>query len=89
MEARLMEELARMLGANFRKARCEKGLTQEEVAKKIGVSVELYSRMERGTVLPSVETFTTLYYVLDVPMEALIGSPDPRPRLRLIRGGRE
>jgi transcriptional regulator with XRE-family HTH domain len=86
-----MEELARMLGANFRKARVEQGLTQEEVATKVGVSVELYGRMERGLVLPSVETFTALYYVLDVPLDALIGSasPTPRPQLRLIRGGLE
>jgi transcriptional regulator with XRE-family HTH domain len=84
-----MEELARRLGANIRRARISKGLTQEEVAGRINLSVELYERMERGTYLPSVETFTALYYVLKVPLDDLLGSPSSRPQLRLIRGGLE
>ena len=83
-----MEELARRLGANIRKARLGRGLTQEEVAQRIHLALELYERMEEGTYLPSVETFTTLYYVLDVPLDELLGSAS-RPHLRLIRGGLE
>jgi transcriptional regulator with XRE-family HTH domain len=83
-----MEELARRLGANIRKARCERGLTQEEVARRIHLALELYKSMEEGTYLPSIETFTTLYYVLDVPMDELLGNAS-RPHLRLIRGGLE
>jgi transcriptional regulator with XRE-family HTH domain len=83
-----MEELARRLGVNIRKARIARGLTQEEVAQRIHLALELYQRMEEGTYLPSVETFTTLYYVLDVPLDELLGSAS-RPHLRLIHGGRE
>ena len=83
-----MEELARRLGTNIRRARVVRGLTQEEVAQRIDLPLELYERMETGTYLPSIETFTTLYYVLDVPMDELLGSAS-RPHLRLVRGDLE
>lgn len=81
-----MEELARVLSANIRKARAEHGLTQAEVAERVGLSVELYGRMERGLMLPSAKTFKALYLTLGVSLDNIeTDRPPPRPRLRVVR----
>ncbi|HEX8705831.1 MAG TPA: helix-turn-helix transcriptional regulator, partial [Myxococcaceae bacterium] len=40
--------LASTLGAVARAARMRAGLTQEDVAERIGMASEVYGRMERG-----------------------------------------
>ena len=47
--------LASILGAVARTARMRAGLTQEDVAERIGMASEVYGRMERGQMLPRVE----------------------------------
>lgn len=83
-----MEELARMLSANIRKARIARGMTQEEVAERIGLSLELYARMERGLFLPSAKMFKELYLLIGVSLDKEEDLPRPRPWLRLLRGGK-
>lgn len=43
------------LGKNIKKSRKKAGLTQEQLAKKVGVHVSYISRIERGVVNPSTE----------------------------------
>ena len=50
------EELAKMIGEAAREARQRAGLTQAEVASLVEITSMVYSRMERGKVMPSVPT---------------------------------
>src|SRR5690349_13696098 len=63
----------RLLGANMRTAREGMGLTQEHVAELLGISTEVYGRMERGTIFPRMERFMDLCEKLSVPPDRLLG----------------
>ncbi len=66
-------ELASMLGAASRAARVRMGLTQADVAERIGMASEVYGRLERGHMLPSVQNLRRLCMVLNVPPHELLG----------------
>ncbi|NVJ01641.1 helix-turn-helix transcriptional regulator [Myxococcus sp. AM009] len=66
-------ELASMLGAASRAARVRMGLTQADVADRIGMASEVYGRLERGHMLPSVQNLRRLCMVLNVPPHELLG----------------
>lgn len=65
--------LSSILGAAVRNARVHAGLTQEDVAERIGMASEVYGRMERGQMLPRVENLRRLCLVLNVPPHELLG----------------
>ncbi len=67
------EELAVTVGAAARAARARLGLTQADVAERVGIAMEVYSRMERGKVLPSVTTLRRLCQVLRIGADTLLG----------------
>ena len=48
------EDLAVAVGRAIAKQRVTSGLTQEQVAERLGIGLEAVSRMERGTVIPTV-----------------------------------
>ena len=54
------------LGKNVKKAREKLGLTQEELAEKVGIHVSYVSRIERGKVNPSYDILENLAKVLKV-----------------------
>lgn len=65
--------LANILGTAARNARVRAGLTQEDVAERIGMASEVYGRMERGQMLPRVENLRRLCLVLNIPPDELLG----------------
>ncbi len=65
--------LANILGTAARNARVRAGLTQEDVAERIGMASEVYGRMERGQMLPRVENLRRLCVVLNVAPHELLG----------------
>ncbi len=66
-------KLAQLVGEAARAARGRARLTQADVAERLGITVEVYGRMERGTVLPSVPTLRHLCEVLAVSADELLG----------------
>ena len=62
------------VGKNIAKFRKEKELTQEELAQKINISAKAISSYENNRNLPNIETLILLSEVLDVPVDALIGT---------------
>lgn len=79
------------IGRRARIARTAQGMTQAEVAAAVGISVEVYGRMERETVLPSVPTLMKLAATLRTTPNSLLGvdgpeplTPPPSPELRRI-----
>lgn len=57
-------------------------LTQADVAERIDVATEVYGRLERGGMLPSVQTLLKLCHELNVSSDELLGlslhGPSPR-----------
>jgi transcriptional regulator with XRE-family HTH domain len=81
-------QLPATLGAALKQARKRAGMTQAEVAEGIGNAPEVYGRMERGGVMPSVPTLLRLCLILGSgphelmgfsPVEALHSSPGASP----------
>lgn len=65
--------LAQQIGAQVRVARQRAGLSQEQVAEAINLPTPLFSRLERGKVLPTFPTLVELCGVLGVPVDFLLG----------------
>lgn len=59
------------IGRNIARYRQEAGLTQAELAEKIGVSIAFISRVERGSKMMKVEHLYTTAQVLNVSCDAL------------------
>ncbi|RKG64665.1 helix-turn-helix domain-containing protein [Corallococcus sp. CA054B] len=73
------EELAITVGTAARQARERQGLTQGDVASQVGIAMEVYSRMERGRVLPSSTTLRRMCMVLRIRADTLLGLDGPSP----------
>lgn len=69
----MVEKLQPSLGEVARVARERLSLTQAEVAEKLHLQPELYGRIERGGLIPSVQTVWRLSLVLGVSTDVLLG----------------
>lgn len=80
----MRQRFANELGAAAREVRLQRGLTQAEVAERIGIAMEVYGRIERGVLLPSLPTFLGICHVLEADPRALLGlmSPGRSPGMR-------
>ncbi len=56
-----------MLGDRIKKVRKEKGLTQEDVAIKIGVKRSVISKYENGMIEPSISQLKKIANALEIP----------------------
>jgi transcriptional regulator with XRE-family HTH domain len=64
-------ELRRKFGKRLKLLRKYRGLTQEQLAERLELSVEMVSFMERGIHAPSFETLSRLAEVLSLPVRDL------------------
>lgn len=55
--------------------RTKKGLTQDDLAKKLFVTRQAVSRWESGETIPNTETLKMLSKLFDVSINTLLGSP--------------
>lgn len=60
--------------ANLRAARASCGLTQKQVAAKLGVVESCYANWEQGRTEPGIEMLRKLSAVLDVNIDDLINA---------------
>lgn len=67
-------ELKKIYGSNVRHHRKAAGLTQEALAEKSEISIEMMGRLERGEASPSFETIERIASALDLPPLAFFGS---------------
>ena len=67
-----------MLGENLKNIRIAVGITQVELAKKLGVTKQSVSNWENGNIQPSVEMITKISEVLNVKSDVLLGLDDRR-----------
>jgi transcriptional regulator with XRE-family HTH domain len=65
--------LARHIGAVSREARLRARMTQEQVAERVEIVAEVYGRLERGVMLPSLPTLMRLCRALALDANSLLG----------------
>lgn len=65
-------ELAKAIGVRARALRALRGITQEQVAEEVGLSPQVYARLEQGRVLPSVRTLVRIAEVLSASAGQLL-----------------
>ncbi len=68
---------ARALGAAARRLRIDRGLTQQQVAERIGMSRSHYSNLESGRGMVSLVRLRVLCRVLDVALDDLVEAAWP------------
>jgi transcriptional regulator with XRE-family HTH domain len=71
-----------MLGEQLKAARLAAGLSQQQVAEKVGVSRSTVSRYERGLAVPDGRTLSALARALHVGVDRLL---EPRGDIELVR----
>src|ERR1700720_1852013 len=78
----------RAIGRNIAEIRNYRGLTQEQLAHRIGVSADALASLERGARFPRFRTLLVLSRELDVPLRDLMedqgnlaGASNDRARL--------
>lgn len=59
-------ELAEKIGEKIKKIREQQGSTQDNIAKKAGLSTNYYARVERGNANATVETLQNIVQALHV-----------------------
>jgi transcriptional regulator with XRE-family HTH domain len=69
------DRLRRQFGAHLQSLRRERGLTQEQFAELIGVSVDFLSLIERGINAPSFEKLEQISSRLKIPVWQLFKFP--------------
>lgn len=60
------------MGMRIRQVRKAKGWSQEELAKKCGISMSFLGHIERGTRIMSLETFVSICNALDAASDELL-----------------
>jgi transcriptional regulator with XRE-family HTH domain len=66
-------KLASTVGATAKSSRLRAGLTQADVAERVGLATEVYGRMERGRMLPSVPSLRRLCIALRTSSDTFLG----------------
>jgi transcriptional regulator with XRE-family HTH domain len=74
------QALARVIGTAARAARARLELTQAQVAEGVDIAPMVYSRLERGVMLPSVPTLVRLCRVLHSTPDELLGFSSSAPQ---------
>jgi len=73
----MLESLKERIGAAVRAGRSEAGLTQEELAERIGRHADSVSLIERGRTLPTLDMLVGLSAALKLPISELVPTAVP------------
>lgn len=71
--------LAGVVGRAIAKQRIRSGLTQEEVAERLGIGNEAVSRIERGVVIPNIKRLLEFAGIFDCGASDLLTEASSRP----------
>jgi transcriptional regulator with XRE-family HTH domain len=67
-----MNESAKKLGGNMKRIRLEKGMTQGDICRKLGLDRAYISNLENGKKNPTLETIEKIAKALDIQIEELL-----------------
>lgn len=62
-----------VLGKRIAETRHQKGLTQKQLAEKVGVTAQAVSKWERGSNCPDISILDEVASALDVSVSELLG----------------
>lgn len=79
MDQKRQDRLAAALGEALAARRAEKGLTQDDMAERVGIGSEAVSRIERGVVLPTLPRLFDFAEALECRVGELIAASSDRP----------
>lgn len=65
--------MQKILSANIARCRKEQGLTQEQLAAKLGITYQAISKWETGQTMPDITLLPTLAHALNVSVDKLLG----------------
>jgi transcriptional regulator with XRE-family HTH domain len=77
--------LARRLGARVRALRKARGLTQEQLAERAGISAHFVSALERGVKGATLETLAALSTAFEITLSEMLLAVDRSPPRELAR----
>lgn len=80
----MKDELQGIIGKNLRKYRKSQGMTREEVAEKVGISLTFYANLESGNRIMSVPTLRRIADVLCVSTDALLYDEEKSSQVKNI-----
>lgn len=72
----MVDDLAKIFGANVQRKRKLLGMTQEQLAELLGVSQHTLSRIERGVLTPKFDRLQDFASYLHTPVSELFISQD-------------
>lgn len=61
----------RVIGAHMRNARKQKGISQRDASKRLGLSPSYYGKFERGEIPPSLKRLDQICEMLEIPIDAV------------------
>ena len=67
-----MKNEAQKLGENLKRIRTEKGISQGDIVRKLGMPKSFVSNIENGKTNPTLATITKLAKAIGVPIGELI-----------------
>lgn len=73
------------IGGNVAKYRDSAGLTQAQLAERVGISTAFISRMERGQKIMKVHTLYSMAQALNVSCDALLNPDGPAAQFENIK----
>lgn len=68
--------LEKIIAKNLKELRKQFGLTQKEIARKLGVVYQTYQAYEIGTNIPPIKNLIILADFYDVSLDYLVGRKD-------------
>ena len=75
------------VGATLKRFRLKHKLTLRKLASRVDLSPSFLSRVEKGSVQPSIETLGRLARFFGCPIEFFFAEENDRPEYRIIRDG--
>ena len=78
----MKDELQTIIGRNLRKYRISQGLTRDEIAEKVGISLTYYANLESGNRIMSVPILRKLADVLCTSTDALLYEDEKNAQMR-------
>lgn len=79
-----MEGELAQIGKNVRAIRKERGLTQQVLAERADLSVDMLGGIERGVFTPSLQALNRIAVALEVPLEDLVRLEEGSDELALL-----
>ena len=84
-----MSEELEGIGSRLREERTNAGISQRELARRLGLSASLISQLEKGVSKPSVGTLYAIVTELDLSLDALLRGSEHPARTSSQRGNGE